>query len=207
MAMSETRGDKARRRRGPALEEAILDAAWEELTTHGYEKLTLEAVARRAGTSRPVLSRRWDSLSKLASAAIVRYALHNPTEVPDLGGLREELILLLRQIARRSSPKVVRLIYEMRKDLEAAFSSFADIRTQVGVAGYPMQQILDRAVARGEVRPDFVTPRLLRLPVDLARHEMMMTFQPLAESDILEIVDDIVLPLWTGGSGTRCGSC
>lgn len=104
--------------------------------------------------------------------------------------------MLFRQIARRSSPKLVRLIYEMRKDLEEAFSSFAEIRSTVGSTGYPMQQILDRAIARGEVDPGCVTPRLLRLPVDLARHEMMITFQPLSESDIHEIVDDIVLPLW-----------
>ncbi|MFE3837976.1 TetR/AcrR family transcriptional regulator [Pseudogemmobacter sonorensis] len=179
------------------MEEAILDATWEELASHGYESLTLEAIARRAGTSRPVLSRRWDSLSKLASAAIARYAIQNPIDVPDLGSLREELLMLLRQVARRSSPKLVRLIYEMRKDLEAAFSSFADIRSQVGRAGYPTQQILDRAIARGEVAPERITPRLLRLPVDLARHEMMITFQPLSEPDIYEIVDDIVLPLWT----------
>ncbi|NPD14967.1 TetR/AcrR family transcriptional regulator [Xinfangfangia sp. D13-10-4-6] len=195
--MVDTGSERARRRRGAALEEAILDATWEELASHGYESLTLEAVARRAGTSRPVLSRRWDSLSKLASAAIARYAIQNPIDVPDLGSLREELLMLLRQVARRSSPKLVRLIYEMRKDLEDAFSSFADIRSQVGRAGYPTQQILDRAIARGEVAPERITPRLLRLPVDLARHEMMITFQPLSEPDIYEIVDDIVLPLWT----------
>ncbi|MES2432890.1 MAG: TetR/AcrR family transcriptional regulator [Pseudomonadota bacterium] len=180
------------------MEAAILDATWEELAAHGYENLTLEAVARRAGTSRPVLSRRWDSLAKLASAAIARYAVQNPIEVPDLGSVREELLTLLRQVGLRSSPKLVRLIYEMRKDLEAAFSSFADMRSQVGGAGYPTQQIVDRAVARGEVDADRFTPRLVRLPVDLARHEMMITFQQLTESDIFEIVDEIVLPVWLG---------
>lgn len=196
--MTETGDEKARRRRGTALEAAILDATWEELASHGYENLTLEAVARRAGTSRPVLSRRWDSLAKLASAAIARYAVQNPIEVPDLGSVREELLTLLRQVALRSSPKLVRLIYEMRKDLEAAFSSFADMRSQVGGAGYPTQHIVDRAVARGEVDAKRFTPRLVRLPVDLARHEMMITFQPLTESDIFEIVDEIVLPVWLG---------
>ncbi len=72
--------------------------------------------------------------------------------------------------------------------------------TAVLFGSYPTQQILDRAVIRGEVAPGRVTPRLLRLPVDLARHEMMITFQPLPEAVILEIVDDIVLPLWTGQS-------
>ena len=56
---------------------------------------------------------------------------------------------------------------------------------------------VDRAAARGEVNLARVTPRLLRLPVDLARHEMMITFQPVSEADIHEIVDDIVLPIWT----------
>lgn len=51
-----------------------------------------------------------------------------------ISGVREELLMLLRLVAQRSSPKLVRLIYEMRKDLEAAFSSFADIRAQVGAA-------------------------------------------------------------------------
>ncbi len=43
------------RRRGTALENAILDAAWAELVEHGYADMTLESVAKRAGTSRPVL--------------------------------------------------------------------------------------------------------------------------------------------------------
>ena len=57
------------RRRGATLEEAILDAAWAELIDHGYAEMTLEAVAKRAGTSRPVLYRRWPSRTKLATAA------------------------------------------------------------------------------------------------------------------------------------------
>ena len=67
--------------------------------------------------------------------------------------------MLLRKTAQRSSPKLTRLIYEMRKDLEATFSSFAEIRSQVGGTGYPTQQILDRAAARGEVNLARVTPR------------------------------------------------
>ena len=46
------------RRRGPALEEALLDAAWTELTERGYDEMTIDAVAVRAGTSRAVLYRR-----------------------------------------------------------------------------------------------------------------------------------------------------
>ena len=43
------------RRRGKVLEDAVLDAAWSELTGGGYASFTKEAVATRAHTSRPVL--------------------------------------------------------------------------------------------------------------------------------------------------------
>jgi AcrR family transcriptional regulator len=43
------------RRRGKALEAALLDPAGDELQLVGYQSLTMDAVADRAGTSRAVL--------------------------------------------------------------------------------------------------------------------------------------------------------
>jgi len=54
------------RRRGKALEDAVLDAAWSELLDGGYASFTMEAVAARAHTSRPVLYRRWPNRADLA---------------------------------------------------------------------------------------------------------------------------------------------
>jgi hypothetical protein len=62
--------DGARRRRGPALEEALLDAAWTELTERGYDDMTIDAVAVRAGTSRAVLYRRWPNKQELVLATL-----------------------------------------------------------------------------------------------------------------------------------------
>lgn len=66
------------RRRGAALESALLEAAWAELEEHGYGRFTMEGVARRAETSRPVLSRRWTGRAELAVAAIGRHFSLNP---------------------------------------------------------------------------------------------------------------------------------
>lgn len=188
------KADKIVRRRGSRLEAAILDAAWAELVERGYPGFTLEGVAKRADTSRPVLHRRWPSRTKLATAAMARHFALDPIIVPDLGSLREEVTLLLRRVAARARPDMIRLVFDMQKDLADNQSNFADLRRQTGGRGV-IDSILERAIQRGEIDPGRLTPRIVSLPTDLARHEMLMTFAPLSEQALHEIVDEIFLPL------------
>ena len=44
-AADQQAGDKQTRRRGAELEQATLDAAWEQLTAEGYEHFTIEGMA------------------------------------------------------------------------------------------------------------------------------------------------------------------
>ncbi len=182
------------RRRGAVLEHAILDAAWQELTERGYSSLTLEAVAQRAGTSRPVLHRRWANRTELAAAAMARFVAANPVTVPDLGAVRDELILLLRQLSDRGAPVLIRLMLEMSEDLAKARLSFSWLRSQVAKRDV-IDNILKRGVERGEIDPARITPRIASLPTDLGRHEIMMTLDRIPDVVIEEIVDDIFLPL------------
>ena len=184
------------RRRGAALEAAILDAAWAELTEQGYAAMTLDNVAKRAGTSRPVLHRRWPSRTRLATAALARYMAQNPIEIPDLASAGAELRLLLRAIADRARPDLMRLLFEMTGDLSDMNSNIADVRAEFANDRL-IRAILDRAIARGEIDPDRLTPRVVALPTDLTRHELMMTFEPPSDDVIRQIVEDIFLPLVT----------
>src|SRR5580658_5732141 len=79
------------RRRGEALEAALLDAAWDELQLAGYQALTMEAVADRAGTSRAVLYRRWPKKAELVVAALRRHRPILSGDVPDTGSLRGDV--------------------------------------------------------------------------------------------------------------------
>lgn len=190
--------EKIGRRRGVQLEDAILDAAWAELVERGYPGLTLEGVANRAGTSRPVLYRRWPSRTALATAALGRHIVQNPIVVPDLGSVRDEIGLLLRQLSDRARPDMIRLVFDMQKDLADENSSLADMRTRLRaeiVNSDVMQPVLARAIDRGEIVAARLTPRIVSLPTDLARHEMLMTFQPLSDEAIEEIIEEIFLPL------------
>ena len=192
------KADKIERRRGSRLEDAILDAAWAELVERGYPGLTLEGVAKRAGTSRPVLYRRWPSRTALATAALGRHIAQNPIVVPDLGSVRDEICLLLRLMSDRVRPDMIRLVFDMQKDLADQHSNLADMRAHLRaqiVDSDVMRPILARAIDRGEIAAARLTPRIVSLPTDLARHEILMTFERLSDEAIKEIVDGVFLPL------------
>ncbi|PWT72380.1 MAG: TetR family transcriptional regulator [Chloroflexi bacterium] len=184
------------RRRGAQLEEAILTAAWEELAAVGYAHLTIEAVAERAKTSRAVLYRRWPGRPALVLAAMRQQAPLLSGPVPDTGALRSDVLVLLHRISERLDAVGPEIIHGLLADYFRDDELFLYLQTQVlQVGSIVMTTILERAAARGEVRLDRVTPRIARLPLDLLRHEMFVTRTAPSESALLEIVDDIFLPL------------
>jgi AcrR family transcriptional regulator len=85
------------RRRGQALETALLDAAWAELTERGYDELTIDAVATRAATSRAVLYRRWPSKQDLVRATLSEHVRKDSVDAPDTGSLRGDVLALLNE--------------------------------------------------------------------------------------------------------------
>jgi len=118
--------------------------------------------------------------------------------VPDLGNVRDEICLLLRLLSDRARPDMISLVFDMQKDLAAAHANLAEVRAQVKaqlVEPDVMQTVLARAIARGEIAADRLTPRVVSLPTDLARHEILMTFAPLSEDAIRAIIDEVFLPL------------
>ena len=186
----------ARRRRGQELEAALLDAAWDQLIEHGYAAFTIDAVAERARTSRPVLYRRWPKREDLVLAAVQRQGRRSEVPVPDTGSLRGDVIELLGTWNERRAGFAVLLSVLLGGYFAESGTTLADLR-QVLIAGRTsvMEILVDRAVERGEVDPTVLTPRLISLPFDLFRHELVMRFEPVPRAVILEIVDDIFLPL------------
>jgi AcrR family transcriptional regulator len=185
-----------RRRRGADLEAALLDAAWAELDSSGYAGLTMEAVASRAGTSRPVLARRWATRSDLALAAIRHHFAADPIRVPDHGSLREDTLDLLRQMNTRRSEMVVLMLMRFSGILTESEGGLAGLRERlIGQQPQQMQQILERADRRGEIALERITPLVADLPLTLMRHEMIMRLGPADDDVVLSIVDEAFLPL------------
>jgi AcrR family transcriptional regulator len=184
------------RRRGELLGKAVLDAAWAELMQIGYDDLTFEGVATRAGTSRAVLYRRWPSKQDLLLATVAHQAATDPVVAPDTGSLRGDVIGLLRLANELRVRIVIFVLTRLGEFFREAGTNPAELGAFAqGGRDAVLAEVIQRAVARGEVTPGQISERVARLPIDLFRHELMMTLRPVPDQSIVEIVDDVFMPL------------
>ncbi|MFC5183240.1 TetR/AcrR family transcriptional regulator [Actinomadura harenae] len=189
------------RRRGTELEDAILGAAVDELTESGFAGLTMDRVAARAGTNKNAIYRRWPNRLALGVAAYRRLATKVP--VPDTGDLRADALELLRGANRLWSSPLGAILRELLVAAGGAAELVAQLQDQSGVAA-PWLTVLGRAVARGEVAPEALHPRVATVAIVLLRNEFVVRGVPSAPDDVLvEIVDEVFLPLVTSRPPSR----
>lgn len=183
------------RRRGAALEDALLDAAWDELQASGYQAMTMEAVADRAGTSRAVLYRRWPKRAELVVATLRRHRPIISAEVPDTGSLRGDVLALLTQMSERIAITGPETVYGLLGDYLGDAELFERLRLDVLQTGpVAMAGILNRAADRGEARPG-VSARVAAVATELFRNELLLRRSPPDAAVIAGIVDEVFLPL------------
>lgn len=184
------------RRRGADLEEALLEAAWEEMTEKGYAGLTMEGVAARAGTSRPVLARRWDGKAELAIAATRRQMARTPLDVEDRGDLRAELLEFLEHASNRAKGIAAISTLFSSEYFREGPSTPQDLRVTLAEGDTKvLTPILERAVDRGEIDPEKLIPPVATLLGDLFRYHVIMTFSPPPPALRAAWVDSVFLPL------------
>ncbi len=188
--------EPARRRRGEELETALLEAAWDELAEVGYGALTIDAVAQRAGTSRTVVYRRWATKRELVEAAIRFVGRRNKATFPDTGSLREDMLAVLRHTNANRVGLMALMIAFMGGYFQETGTAPADLRRLVVDEGPTLlDTIVEKAIERGEVRAEAMTPRVRTLAFDLFRHEALMTLGRVPDQTLVAIVDDVFLPL------------
>ena len=131
----------------------ILDAALELWMERGYHSVSIDAVAARAGVSKPTIYRRWPNRQQLLVAVSQRFV--PPGEVADLGSFRDEVAAFLRERADLYGNAGIRRILASAvaassedEDFHRAIQPFLD-RFPAG-----MRTIIQRGIARGDVRAD-----------------------------------------------------
>ena len=75
----------------PQVTSAITEAVLDELALHGYGRLSMEAVAKRAEVGKSALYRRWPSKQDMVVAALSEFSVPL-AEIPDTGSLRGDLL-------------------------------------------------------------------------------------------------------------------
>ena len=189
-------GAGAARRRGKVLELAIFQAALDELVGSGYARLSMEAVAARAQTGKAAIYRRWGSKEALVLDAL-RALLPEAGPAPDTGDLRTDLLELgLRmRTAMLSAPGCAGRAIMSELDHERGLPFAGLMHEKVIHPGKTrLLELLARAAARGQVRPEAVNP----LVADVAPAMMLYRFKmvgPPSEQDVADMVDQVLLPL------------
>jgi AcrR family transcriptional regulator len=190
------------RRRGEVLYAAIFEAALAELAEVGYSHLAMERIAARAGASKMSLYRRWPNRAELVVAALVHQFVQ-PEPAPDTGNLRDDVLTLLRRAAARLDGVFGEAVRGLMVETLTDRDRTAILRANMFTArDRLMRQILDRAVARGDIRPASVTPQLIGLAPALVDHHFLIHGAPIPDDLLTGIVDNVLLPL-LGTAGVR----
>src|SRR5579875_2791377 len=151
------------RRRGDVLVDAIHDAVMVELAANGYDALSIERVAERAHTGKASIYRRWPTKLDLVLDA-VDTALPSFEAVPDTGTLRGDLLAVLRRIAKHMDSRAGGALRACMTDVKNHGELGAAVHERlITPRKRVMLDVLDRGVARGEVRPEAVTDRVVEL--------------------------------------------
>lgn len=148
------------RPRDPRIDGAVLGATVELLGETGYADLTVDAIARRARTSKPAIYRRWPSKAHVVHEAV--FPISEGTALPDTGSLARDVREMLRRTTAVLTTPAARaalpgLVGEMAADLTlhaALLERFGDILSR------GLNERLNEALARGEVRPDVTAAEL-----------------------------------------------
>lgn len=182
------------RRRGAALEDAIVDAAIAELREVGYAAMTMDGVARRAGAGKISVYRRWPTKVELVREAA--YRLVGEPQLPaEPSTLRADLLALLRTMAREmqgpAGEALRGIVSESLSDAETP----AIAASSRGGSARMMREIVRRAVERGEaVDPDPSPVRLQAAPA-LLQHRFLTHGAAVDDAYLVQIVDEVALPL------------
>lgn len=183
------------RRRGAALEDAILEAAREELAELGYAKSTMNGVANRASTGKAVLYRRWNSLPELLLDTLRSKFTDVP--IPDTGDLRDDVMNLLRRaqanLGDTRRDMVCGLITDTVRDPLLA-RRLQELIAESALSE-AMSTVLHRAAERGQIRPGPWSRRVITLPISLLRDDFVVFGVSPSDEDLAAVTDEVFLPL------------
>ena len=131
---------------------AIRNAVMNELAEVGYGRLSIEAVARRAGVGKTAIYRRWSNKLEMV-LEIVSDVAGRSVPLPDTGSFAGDLALLMMIVSRALQHRIASqiipdLMAEAARNPQIAQTLQTALRTHQQAVG---DKLVGQAVARGEL--------------------------------------------------------
>jgi AcrR family transcriptional regulator len=184
------------RPRDPARREAILRAAVVLVAEVGYDRMTVEALASRAGVSKPTIYRRWPGGKKEIIVDAMRSKHADADSLPDAGSLRGDLLAVLGMMIAHideDAHVAAGLISQLRDSEELATLMRDEVVT---LERRRYDALIARAVARGELSADArITPLISEVAGSVVFTRAVVTGESLDQSFLEELVDHVLLPV------------
>jgi AcrR family transcriptional regulator len=175
-------------------EEEILDATVNLLMEVGYDRLTMDAVAREARASKATLYRRWESKASLVVEALARGKTAPHVEEHDTGSLRGDLLATFcghEGMSGAATGILGSVLTAVSTDPEFA-ERFREqfIAPKLVVS----QGIYRRAQERGEIREDIDVDVIGPALAGILLHRAFIMGAPIDDATIERVVDHVILP-------------
>jgi AcrR family transcriptional regulator len=172
----------------------LREAALDLLAEIGYDRLTMEAVAARAHSSKTTIYRRWQGKAELIVDALTRRK--GSMTVPDTGSLRGDLEVIAKEMASRDN----RFDAHVMMGLISALANDADLREVfrrrlIDPRMALIKTVLEQAVRRGEVSEERNLDLLVILLPALVTHQLLVSGKFPGRGFIEHVVNDVILPL------------
>jgi AcrR family transcriptional regulator len=179
------------RPRDTQIDAAVLTAALATLDDFGYGRLTFEEIARRAGTTKPAIYRRWPNRQRLVLTALGQRI--DEASAPDTGCTLcdlDECLKLFVAAFRRMPPEVIGPLFADcvgDEELTAAFMASLFDPPRVAV-----KETLDRAHARGDLREDVDRDLILDLLGSFVHYRTLFGHAATTDADIKRAVEALL---------------
>mgnify|MGYP003647018499 CR=1 FL=1 len=185
------------RKRDHSRDPEILQAAIDILAEEGFDGMTIDMVATRAKAGKATLYRRWPSKAELVLDAIgcMKAADLSPDKLPDTGTLRGDLIGMITSRTAEDAERRLRVmagvaaLLTREPDLTDAASAVLMAPRIAAIRG-----LLERALARGEVRADADLAPLAELLPAMAAFRGLVERKPIDREYQIALIDGILLP-------------
>jgi AcrR family transcriptional regulator len=174
----------------------LLAVTLQLLQEHGYDRLSLEAVATTARASKATLYRRWPTKAELVLAAFVEGTRQVAVD-PDTGTLRGDLLQLGEAICAHVSAhaSTIRAVL-----VETSRSAALDAMMQqqfLGERKALMEHVLARAVGRGEIDASAITEDLWDVMPGYLIYRSILTGRSPSSHTVDDLVDNVIIPSLT----------